>query len=337
VTDGAPSKPWFSRGIAHLAAGAAALASLLAPRAARADASTTSIPQGYDAGRIESPRSMAFGGAQTALGTSTTALYENPANLPMARVYHFEGIAALSPEARRQSYGGGVVDSSTSRLAGGVGGTWNMLDPDGIHRQWTDLRMALAYPFGDRFSLGATGRYLRVDQKTGAGPLGASTVSDGTSNSPLFNAFTFDLGAVVVLTEGLRFGAVGHNLTNPGNGFAPTWVSGGLGYGRDIFSIEVDAGADFTTYKSTRSRIMAGGEVFLANKVPLRVGYRYDDGVKTHALSGGLGYVDKGWSLELGAMHEVAGEHPATFFSLSLRLFYNATGGGDLDTANEAF
>jgi hypothetical protein len=316
---------------------AASVALAVQPAVAWADASTTSIEQGFDQGRIQTPRSTAFGGAQTALGTSTTALYDNPANLPLSRVYHFEGLAGLSPEARRQTYGAGVVDSSTSRLAGGVGGTWNMLDPDGIHRQWTDLRLALAYPFGDRFSMGITGRYLRADQKTSSGPLGASLASDGSPNGPIFNAFTLDIGATFVLTEGLRLGAVGHNLTNPGTGLAPTWVQGGIGYGRDIFSVELDAAADFTTFKSTRARYMGGAEVFLANRVPLRAGYRYDDGVKTHAITGGVGYVDRSWSIELGAMHEIAGEHPATFLTLGLRLFYNATGGSQLDTTNEAF
>ena len=88
--------------------------------------SSTSPEQGYDLGEIQSPRALAFGGAQVALGTSTTALFLNPANLPLARVYHFEALAAVSPEAQRQSYGGAVVDSSTSSLAGGLTGTWNL-------------------------------------------------------------------------------------------------------------------------------------------------------------------------------------------------------------------
>jgi hypothetical protein len=306
-------------------------------QAAWADRASTSIEQGYDLGEIQSPRAIAFGGAQTALGTSTTALYGNPANLPLARVYHFEGLAAFMPEAKRQSYGAGVVDSSTGRLAGGVGGTWNIQDPEGIHRQWTDLRLALAYPLGDRFSVGAAGRYLRADQGITSGPLGQSYASDGSLGSPIFNSFTFDLGLTVLPLDGLRIGAVGHNLTNPGTGLAPTVVQGGVGYGRDIFSIEGDAAADFTTWKTTKARAMLGGELFLAGHAPLRLGYRYDDGTKTHALSGGLGYVDRHWSFEVSGRHDVSGEHPSTIIGASLRLFYNASGGGELDTSNDVF
>jgi len=316
------------------------LAAFAAEEVASADPSTTSIEQGYDLGKIETPRDIAFGGAQTALGTSTTALYGNPANMAMAHVYHFEGLAMISPEARRQTYGAGVVDSNTSALSGGFGGTWNMQDPDGIHRQWTDLRLGLAYPLGDRFSVGAAGRYLRADQGISSGPLGASLVSDGLPNGPIFNSFTFDLGATLVPMDGLRIGIVGKNLTDPGNGLAPTYVQGGVGYTQSIFAIEADALADFTTWKGTRARYMLGGEVFLANRVPLRLGYRYDDGEKVHALSGGLGYVDKHWSFEASASHDIVGSNPSTMIGLSLRLFYGASdgsSGSEPDASTDAF
>jgi hypothetical protein len=291
---------------------------------AHADPSSTSPEQGYDLGMIQSPRSLAFGGAQSALGTSTTALYENPANLTISRVYHFEALAAVSPEARRQSYGGAVVDSNTSRLAGGVGGTFSLMDPDGIHRSWTDLRLGLAYPLGDKISIGGAGRYLRVSQSLATGPLGSSLASDGTPGAPIFNAFTFDIGASVTPTNGLRFGLVGKNLSNPGNGLAPTLLQGGVGYFTDIFSIEADGLADFTTWSSTRGRFMLGGEVFLANHFPLRAGYRYDDGTRVHSVSAGAGYVDKKWSFELSGRREIVGDNPLTMISASLRYFYEA-------------
>jgi hypothetical protein len=314
-----------------------AIAIGLLPRLARAQAST-SPEQGYDLGEIQSPRALAFGGAQAALGTSTVAVYQNPANLPLARVYHFEAVAAVSPEAQRQSYGGAVVDSSTSKLAGGLAGTWNLQDPNGINRQWTDFRLVLGYPLGDRFSVGAAGRYLRTSQSTGRGPFGGSLVSDGTDGSPILNTFTFDLGATLIPVDGLKIAAVGHNLTNPGGGLAPTTVQGGIGYGSELFSLEADVLGDFTTYSASRVRAMFGGELFLGGHVPIRLGYRYDDGTKTHAASVGLGYVDKAWSFEVGARRDLVGDHPATMIVAAVRFFYNPDGGGGaLDTSNSAF
>ncbi|HEX7665505.1 MAG TPA: hypothetical protein VF407_13360, partial [Polyangiaceae bacterium] len=304
---------------------------------AHADPSSTSPQQGYDLGEIQSPRELGMGGAQNALGAGTSAIYMNPANLAQSRVYHFEGIAAFSPDARRQSYGGAVADSSTSKLAGGFGGTWNQLDPDGIDRKWTDLRLSLAYPISDRVLLGMTGRYLHVNQSIAQGPLGASKVSDGTPDGPVFNNFTFDAGVSVLPVDGLAIGLVGHNLTAPGNGLAPTTLATGIGYQSHVVAIEADGMADFTTWQSTRLRAMIGGELFLADHFPIRVGYRYDDGQKAHALSAGIGYIDKKFSVELSGRRDIVADHPMTLFVLGLRYFYDSGSddeGAGLDAAD---
>ncbi len=310
----------LKRGVAIAVAGIAALATTRA----YADPSSTSIEQGYDLGEVQTPRAVAMGGALNALGTSTSAIFLNPANLPLARVYHFEAFGAASPESRRLSGGAAVADSSTSRFAGGFGGSWSQMDPDGIKRTWTDLHLALAYPLGDKFSVGAAGRYLRVGQAIASGPLGASYASDGTSGDPTFNNFTFDVGATVIPMQQLRLAVVGHNLTNPGTGLAPTLVAGGIGFSSDIFSVEGDVLADFTTFQKARGRYMLGGEVFVANHFPLRLGYRYDDGTRTHAVSAGAGYVDKKFSFEVSARHDIVGDHPATMVVAGLRYFYDA-------------
>jgi opacity protein-like surface antigen len=301
---------------------------LLAARGANAEPSTTTIPQGYEMGEIQSPRSVGMGGALNATGVSTNGLFLNPANMPLARVYHLEALGAFSPEARRQSYGAAAVDSVLNRghLAGGIAGVWSAMDPDGIHRTWTDIRGGLGYPLGDHLSIGATGRYLRVEQATAAGPLGASYASDGTAGKPLFNQITFDLGATLSFTEALRLGIVGHNLTNPGTALAPTTLAGGFGYMSRDFAVEADGLADFTSYNRTQGRFMVGAEVFLADHYAVRAGYRYDTGLRTHAATFGLGYVDRKWSIEVSGRRDVVADHPSTMFALGLRYFYDAVG-----------
>jgi len=299
------------------------------PGVAHADPSSTTVEQGYELGEVQHPRSVAMGSANQVFGGSTTAIFNNPANLPLYRVYHLEALGSFSPEARRQSYGGAIADSSTSRLAGGFGGTWSQMDPDGIKRNFTDLRLSLAYPLGDRFSLGVTGRYLRVGQKVGAGPFGASLASDGTRDEPVFNAFTFDAGAAVQITESIRFAVSGRNLTAPGTALAPIAVAGGLGFSNQTFTIEADTLVDFTTWGGARGRYMLGAEYLLADRVPLRAGYRYDDGLKTHALGLGVGYVERKFSIELGGRRDLVADHPSTMVSLGLRFFIDGGGTGN--------
>jgi hypothetical protein len=316
------------RSLASRRAAAIALAiASFSPGIASADPSSTSIEQGYDLGEVQHPRSVGMGNAQQVFGGSTTAVFVNPANLPLYRVYHLEGLASLSPEARRQSYGGAIADSSTSRLAGGFGGTWSQMDPDGIKRQFADLRLAVAYPLGDRLSLGVTGRYLRVAQKVAGGPLGASLASDGTREDPILSEFTFDAGAALQITENIRAALSGRNLTAPGTALAPLAVAGGIGWSNQVFTVEADSLIDFTTFGSARARAMLGAELLVADRFPLRAGYRYDAGMKTHAASLGLGYVERKFSVELGGRRDVVADHPATLISLGLRFFIDAGAG----------
>lgn len=315
----------------HASRRAAAIAIAVAsfsPGIAFADPSSTSIEQGYELGEVQHPRSVGMGNAQQVFGGSTTAVFVNPANLPLYRVYHLEGLAALGPEAGRQSYGGAIADSSTSRLAGGFGGTWSQMDPDGIKRQFTDLRLALAYPLGDRLSLGVTGRFLRVAQKVSSGPLGASLASDGTRDEPVFSAFTFDAGAAVQITENIRAALSGRNLTATGTGLAPLALAGGIGWSNQTVTIEADSLIDFTTFGSARARAMVGAELLVADRFPIRAGYRYDAGMKTHAASLGLGYVERKFSIELGGRRDVVADHPATLISLGIRFFIDSGAGG---------
>ena len=298
---------------------------------------STSPEQAYDQGQVPAARAVGMGDALNALGVSTPALFYNPANLPLARVYHLEAFGAYGPEATRQTYGLAIVDSvlNSARISGGLGGTWNAMDPNGLNRIWTDVRAAIAAPLGDNFAFGLTGRYLHVNQNTGAGPFGASYASDGTPNGALFNQLTFDAGATALLGD-FRIGLVGHNLTNPGTSLAPTTTALGLGYTSQIFSIEADGMLDFTTFGSTTGRIMGGAELFLAGHYAIRAGWRYDTGTTLNTPSLGLGYIDVRWSAELSFRHDLVSEHAATLGVLSLKYFYDAAGTTSQDDQPDA-
>jgi hypothetical protein len=300
---------------------------ILVPATALADPMSTSPEQAYDMGQVPQARAMGMGDALNAIGVGTPALYMNPANMAMARVYHLEAFGAYSPEALRDTFGLSIVDSviNAQHIAGGIGGTWNEMDPDALHRIWTDVRAAVAMPLGDSVAIGVAGRYLHVDQHTGVGPLGPSTASDGTSSGAVFNQLTFDVGATVALGD-FRIGAVGHNLTNPSTSLAPTTAAMGLGFESGIFAIEADGLLDFTTFGYTTGRVMGGAEAFLGGRYALRLGWRYDTGTTLNSPSLGVGYVGPQWSIELSGRRDLTSDHPATFGVLSLKYFYDAAG-----------
>jgi opacity protein-like surface antigen len=313
---------------------AAGLLVALCGRSAWAGGSSTTIANGYDMADVESPRALGMGGGLAAVGTSTVALYQNPADMGLSRVYHFEGEGAYSPEARRYNVGGAIVDSATGRFAGGLGLNFGMLDPSGIHRSWTDLRMALSYQFGEYVGFGVAARYLGVDQAPGVGPFGDSLISSGTPSKALGEYLTLDTGLTVTPTPGLHVAVVGRNLTDPGVSLAPTTVVGAVGYDSHTFALEADVLGDFTTWQKDQVRVMTGAELFVEDHVPLRIGYRYDQGMNTHAVSAGIGYVGQIWSIEYSLRQDVAGSYPSTMMSLSIRYFYDSTGNNTMSAGS---
>lgn len=291
---------------------------------ARAERSDLPPEVGYNYGDVEDARWAATSGALRAAGNGLTGVWGNPASLAQSQVYHVGAIAGIWPEAKRQSYGIAAMDSVTARLAAGLGFVWSDQDPDGIERQSQDLRLALAYPFSPQVSFGITGRYLNLKQD-GLGPLGQSYASGGLQDEAMLETFSFDAGLRVQPSENVSFGVLGSNLSNPGNGLQPTSVGGGLGVGTREFFIEADVLADFTTWQKTTTRAMGGAEFLAGGNFPLRLGYRYDGGLESHAISGGLGYVDPTFSVEFGARRSVSGEE-YTALVFTVQYFVESSG-----------
>ena len=315
----------------------AILALLAVSGRALGDPMSTSPEQAYDLGEVPNPRAVAMGGALNALGVSTTALALNPANMPLARVYHMEALAAYSPEARRQTYGLAIVDSvlNSSHVAGGLGGTWSQFDPDGIHRTWTDVRGALALPLGDYLSFGGTVRWLRAEQALGAGPFGNSLASDGTRGA-LFNAVTFDAGATLSILEGLRIAVGGSQPDQPRDGAGTPHGSGRAGYFDADFR---DRGGRLPRLHHLghrartshgRRRGVRGRSLRAAGRLALRLGNEDRlaiDRVRIHRSSTGA---------SRSAFAGTWSPSTQTLGTLSLRYFYDALG-TTAPTQNETF
>jgi hypothetical protein len=134
-----------------------------------------------------------------------------------------------------------------------------------------------------------------------------------------------DAGITLKPFENFNLSLVGNNLTQPGNSYLPLELGGGLGYGTELFTIESDLVADFDTYAKTTLRGMGGLEVLAGGQYPLRIGYGYDDGQRSHALSGGIGYLSKEFSFDF-AIRRVFGDVSTTAFFFSLKYHVEGLG-----------
>ena len=292
----------------------------------RADPSKLPPEVGYNYNEIETGRIAGKNGADRALGSSVSALFQNPANMATSRVYHAAALLQIWPEASRQSYGVGAVDSvgSSSRIAGGLGATWSRQDPDGVDRTSSDLRFAFAYPLSDKLFAGAGGRFMWLSEN-GPGPLGPSYASSGLEGGKILKNFAFDLGLTLKPGGGLSFALVGNNLNGADTGYQPLTLGGGIGYVKDKFGLEGDVVSDLVTWDKNKVRAMVGTELLLGDHAIARGGYRYDDGAKSHSGSLGLGYIDKAFSADIGVRRVFVGE-AATAIVMTFTYHVEATG-----------
>lgn len=267
---------------------------------------------------------VAMNGGVIASGQSLSALFTNPANLAAVPIYHVGALVDIWAQADRQTYGGGIVDSLTSRLgvAMGFGGAYTRIgtsdygggaqsNSEGFGLSDTDLRLGIAFPFSDKFRVGVGGRYVTLSQN-GQGPLRASPVSGGLADSDIIVDINLSAGMTVQPHENFAIGVMGENLTNPGNGFMPLQVGGGLAFMASEVVLEADLIADMTTYVDTTYRVTAGMELLLGEQFPIRGSYSWDGGPGTQALGGGLGYADRAFTFDVSVRQIVDGPSSTT-------------------------
>jgi len=174
-----------------------------------ASPSSTSTAEGYDLGNVESPRALAMGGGLAATGASTVGLYQNPANMELSRVYHFEADGAFSPEARRYDFGGAIVDSGERPLRWRARRELRPARP-GRHPSELDRLSSRAVvsarrPPRVRACRALSRRRSRHERR----PVRRQLDLERHADEALGQYLTFDAGMTVTLMEGLHIGIVG--------------------------------------------------------------------------------------------------------------------------------
>ena len=249
---------------------------------------------------LEEVRSMGMGGALRSNAYSTSALMLNPAGIAMAKLYHMEAAYLYDHPYESHLVGAGAVDSVTSKLAVGLGYWYRRVEKSEYKMQVHDVRLALAIPLWNMLGIGITAKYLnssndmKLDDEVQSPPFGRE-----------LNSFSLDAGLMLRLGKHFGLGAVGYNLTNIDTPVAPLALALSA-YGTiSQFVAIFDANLDWSTYGRLAVRYMVGAEYFAANRIPIRLGYAYNDGLKTHAIHGGLGYISNSAAIEASVAADV--------------------------------
>lgn len=278
-------------------------------------------------------RALGAGEAMRAIATGAEGPLLNPAGMSLIKQYVIEAQYGFTVEPLQHAVNVAVVDSITSsKVAAGLfysfiygtphlGFNWagGTVRSEQITRTGHAAGLSLSIPLGDRFILGATVKYLHLDT---TGPLPMGTVPSSITFDSV-NGVTFDVGLVVRLGEKFNIAAVGYNLWDHGSRESPLSLGLAVSYiPIRSLSISFDGVANFTGFRTytfdpmtglshtsvrVTGRMGPGLEWLIANKVPLRLGLVYDQGLPALYVTGGLGYVSTSFAIDLGYRGKVMG------------------------------
>lgn len=290
-------------------------------------------------------RALSMGESYRATATGNDALYFNPAGLPTLKRYALEGQYLLSLSDENHQGDISVVDSKTSAVAVGIAYTFQGSE---LTRRTTighTATFGIAYPVFDRiFTIGAGLKYKNV--------------SDAIAGNFL-NALTADVGILSRIPGGLSLAAVGYNLiplTTVQSSYVP--ISAGFaaaldlgplsailfGGGANFGAVQTAAGIpsqntgelsgplnnlslsfdwliNFQTLEGTKSRLSTGVEYLVAELIPLRAGYLYDELTGDHRVSGGIGVVVPYFALDVAYSQSLIDQFERRSISFALKGF----------------
>jgi hypothetical protein len=253
--------------------------------------------------RIESARGMALGTGARAAAASTQAQADNPANLVLGGLYHIESFVGYDPTFKRYAWGGAVVDSMTGRLAAGASARLLFGDNDAGSTGGWEAKLGLALPILEQLSIGLAGRYSNLHLSDPRATPERPPVMDQAPDQR-FNLkhFTLDAAATVRPIPGLSIAVLAYNLIDTKSQLAPMSVGGSLAFNTGLLTVGGDVLVDLNRMELYDGpRIYGGGGIeYLASGIlPLRAGYAYDQRREQSYITGGLGYMDPRFAIQI--------------------------------------
>jgi hypothetical protein len=184
--------------------------------------------------------------------------------------------------------------------------------------------LSLGIPIGDLVSIGVAGRYGNFTvSNPHAKPQRPPEDDEDPDRTFKFKAFTLDAAVSLHLFESLTISALGTNLIDHNTPLAPTMVGGAVAFGTKQLSIGADLLYDLNLhgeFAGPKMQVGGGLEYLTQGLAPLRIGYAFDQGRHAHALTGGVGYLDQRFGIQL-SVRQLLNAHKDTTLFASVQYF----------------
>ncbi|MBU1242713.1 hypothetical protein KKD52_04245 [Myxococcota bacterium] len=257
-------------------------------------------------------RGLGLGGAVIASGTGSDALIANPAAMSLVRSYIWENYYHYNNKTSGHNGLTALVDSfKNERLAAGLFTSMGSAEPEDVatgtkldEKLWR-AGLALSLAFSEWLAIGVNGHYYNYE-------LNGLPTGDVKEKF-----FTLDVGAIAKIGDMFSVGAVAYDLLSDHSDDRPYVF--GAGVAARLFKnqllLEVDG-----LIEGKKPWIRGGAEFFFAQGIVIRGGGSRREFLDQTFVSGGLGYITKGSSVEFSIQHQLDGDR-ATIVGLDLRFF----------------
>ena len=235
---------------------------------------------------LETSYGLAMGAGVRAGATGISALAYNTSNMAAVSTYHVEAFSQIIPGSKSNggtywTIGSSVADSTTSKKIA-VGTSFRgIFSGDGRRYDGWDWRSGIGIQAIPQLGIGLGFRWGRLK----------SSRFEGQRLGPSFDGITLDASMTITPIPWLKLAGLGYNLIKTYSSLAPQMAGGSVALTPiESFTFGGDVLIDFTTFE--KNELIAGGGVsYIAGEmVPLRVGYRRDQGRNLNQITAGAGF-----------------------------------------------
>jgi len=235
---------------------------------------------------LDTTYGLGMGAGARAGAVGVSALAYNTSNMAAVSTYDIEAFSQIIPGSKSSggtywTMGSSISDSTTSKkIAMGTSFRGVFSGENRRYSGW-DWRSGIGIQAVPQLGLGFAFRWAKLKADR----------FEGQRLGPSFDGITMDASLTITPIPWLRLSGLGYNLIKTHSVLAPQMAGASVSLAPvESFSIGGDMLWDFTTFRSTKLIAGAGVSYTAGELVPLRLGYRRDQGRNLNQITASAGF-----------------------------------------------